>query len=262
MLTLHEKQPGDPVSAILSRPKPYMLAHRGASKHAPENSLAAFRLAVEAGAEMVETDLWFSRDGQIVCHHDATLRRMTGRPERVVDMTVDELRRLRLRSRFDARFPDERLPTLDDVLDLLPPSVGLVVELKDRRFASPEWAAKLARQAAERVATRTIMAISFHGRLLWGVRAAEPAFQIAHIPVVAPFPVQQVDAFGPIWPLLVLNPGYVAWVHRRGKWLCPLDPQPHKRLRWYLRLGVDAILTDDPAETRARIARLRTPEPI
>jgi glycerophosphoryl diester phosphodiesterase len=235
-----------------------ILAHRGASDHAPENSLAAFSLAIEAGADMIETDLWFTRDGAIVCHHDATLQRMTGEPRRIVDLTLAEAQSLRMRTRFDDRFPDERIPTLEELLELAPASVGLLVELKDPRFADPAWAARLASLAAARVATETIIAVSFHGRLLRGLRRAEPAFPIGHIPVAAPFPLQRVDVFGPLWPLLLINPGYAAWVHRRGKWVCPLDGQPHKRLRWYLRIGVDAILTNDPAATRALIAQLRT----
>lgn len=245
------------ISPLRDRPKPMILAHRGASDHAPENSLAAFRLAIEAGADMIETDLWFTRDGVIVCHHDATIQRMTGDRRRIVDLTLAELQSIRMRSRFDDRYPDERIPTLAELLELAPSSVGLLVELKDPRFAEPAWAGKLATQTAARVASEMIVAVSFHSRLIRGLRQADPTFPIGHIPVTAPFPLQRVDVFGPIWPLLLLNPGYVAWVHRRGKWICPLDEHPHKRLRWYLRMGVDAILTNDPAATRALIAQLR-----
>ncbi len=240
------------------RPKPMILAHRGASDHAPENSLAAFRLALEAGTDMIETDLWFTRDGVIVCHHDRSIMRMTGEPRQITDLSLAELQSIPIRSRFDDRFPNERVPTLAELLELAPPSVGLIVELKDPRFAHPAWAGRLAAQAAERVAAQSIVAVSFHGRLLRGLRRADPTFPIGHIPIAAPFPLQKVDVFGPLWPLLLVNPGYAAWVHRRGKWLCPLDAQPHKRLRWYLRMGVDAILTNDPAATRSLIAQLRT----
>lgn len=243
--------------AIFDRPKPYLMAHRGASDHAPENTLGAFRLALEGGADIIETDLWFTRDGELVCHHDATVTRMTDQPGRVGEMTLSEVQSLRVRSRFDERFPNEHIPTLAELLDLLPDDVLLAVELKDPRFADPAWAERLARQVAGRVRTQDIVAISFHRRLLRGLREADPTFPIGHIAVVEPFPTQDVDVLGPFWPLLFVNPGYVAWAHRRGKWVCPLDPAPHKRLRWYLRLGVDAILTNDPAGTGALIGRLR-----
>ena len=63
---------------LAGRARPYIMAHRGDSDHAPENTRAAFRLAAEAGADIIETDLWFTTDGHLVCHHDATLERMTG----------------------------------------------------------------------------------------------------------------------------------------------------------------------------------------
>lgn len=242
--------------AIFDRPKPYIMAHRGASDLAPENTLSSFRLALEAGADIIETDLWFTRDGEIVCHHDATVTRMTGHPGRVDQLTQSEIQSLSIRSRFGERFAGEHIPTLAELLEILPDSVLLAVELKDPRFADPAWAKRLAQQVAARVATQNVVAISFHQRLLRGLRAADPDFPIGHIAVVEPFPIREVDVFGVFWPLLLINPGYVAWAHRRGKWVCPLDSAPHKRLRWYLRMGVDAILTNDPAATRALIGQL------
>ncbi len=242
---------------LSDRRRPYVMAHRGASDLAPENTLAAFGLAVEAGADLIETDLWFTRDGELVCHHDATVTRMTGAAGAIPELTRSEVQALPIRSRFDEQFPDERIPTLAEALDRLPPEVVLVVELKDPRFADPRWAEQLARQAAARVAARSIIAISFHWRCLQGLRTAAPDFPLGYISLHNPFPTRPVDVFGPYWPLLLANPAYVAWAHRRGKWVCPLDPGLHKRLAWYLRLGVDAVLTNHPAATRARIEHLR-----
>ena len=242
---------------LVGRRKPYIMTHRGASDLAPENTLAAFRLAVEAGADLIETDLWFTRDQELVCHHDATVTRLTGAPGAITDLACPEVQALPIRSRFDEQFPDERIPTLAQALDLLPPEVVLVVELKDPRFADPCWAERLARQVAERVKDRSVIAISFHWRYLQGLRAAAPDFPLGYISLREPFPSRPVDVFGPYWPLLLANPAYVAWAHRRGKWVCPLDPGLHRRLGWYLRLRVDAVLTNDPAATRARVEHLR-----
>lgn len=241
----------------MGRPKPYIMAHRGASDLAPENTLAAFRRAVADGADLIETDLWLTRDGVLVCHHDETLTRLTGHPGRLPDLSLAEVQAHRIRSRFDDRYPDERIPTLEELLAAVPPHVILAVELKDPRFADPAWAARLAHLAAERVAARTIFAISFHRDYLDGLRAVDPAFPTGHIATREPLPIQPVDVLGPYWPLIFANPLYVAWAHRLGKWVCPLDPGLHRRLGWYLRLGVDAVLTNDPAATRARIEALR-----
>jgi glycerophosphoryl diester phosphodiesterase len=234
------------------------MAHRGDSDHAPENTLAAFRLAAAAGADIIETDLWFTADGHLVCHHDETLERMTGDPRRVNEVPLAEIQRLPIRSRFAADHPAERIPTLAAVLAQVPPAIFLALELKDPRFgADPQAAATLVVAIAERIAARTVFVISFDlGRVL-RVKAAAPACRGGHISLRNPLPTQPTEFLGPHWPLLALNPLYVRLAHRRGQWVCPLDPDLDRRLARYLALGVDAVLTNDPAGTRARIEALR-----
>ena len=65
------------VTHLLDQPRPLIMAHRGDAVHAPENTFAAFGLALERGAQLLETDLWFTRDRVLVCHHDRTLDRVT-----------------------------------------------------------------------------------------------------------------------------------------------------------------------------------------
>lgn len=245
--------------SILAKPKPYVMAHRGASDLAPENTVGAFRMALDAGADILETDLWFTADDHIVCHHDATAQRMTGDPRRIDAMTLAEVQALRVRSPFDERFPAERIPTLDDLLALTPPDIVLALELKDPRFAEPARARRLAAQVGERIAAQTVLALAFDLPWLQAVKAAQPDFPTGHIVLRNPFPTQPTDVLGPYWPLLLLNPWYVRMAHRRGKWVCPLDPGLHRRLPRYLRMGVDALLTNDPARTRALVQQLTAP---
>lgn len=235
---------------LLNRPKPYLLAHRGAPDCAPENTLGSFRLALTAEPEIVETDLWFTRDGELVCHHDPTVERMTGQPGRLSDMTLREVQALPIRSRFDAEYPDEHIPSLAEVLDFLPLHVLLGVELKDPKFAEPAWAGRLVRQVADRVAAQEVVALSFHRRHLDGLKRAEPAFPTGYLAVYDPRPPKSADVLGPFWPLLLANPRYVATAHDRGQWVCPLDPDAHRRLGWYFRLGVDAVMSNHPVAMR------------
>ena len=94
-----------------------VIAHRGASGHAPENTLAAFRKAVSLGAPFIETDLQLSRDARFVAIHDATVDRTTGGRGAVHDLTLAELRRLDAGSWFGSEYAGERLPTLDEILE-------------------------------------------------------------------------------------------------------------------------------------------------
>ena len=102
---------------------PIILGHRGASAEAPENTLAAFRLAVEQGADGVELDVWRCGSGEVVVHHDPDTAR-TGGVARLVSSTPwAELRRLDVGSWKGERFAGERIPLLAEVLDALPTAV-------------------------------------------------------------------------------------------------------------------------------------------
>jgi len=94
-----------------------VIAHRGASGNAPENTLAAFRKAIALGASFIETDLQLSRDARFVAIHDATVNRTTNGQGAVHDMTLDDLRKLDAGSWFGSEFSGERIPTLEEILE-------------------------------------------------------------------------------------------------------------------------------------------------
>src|SRR5260370_25117768 len=94
-----------------------VIAHRGASGHAPENTMAAFRKAVAMGATFIETDLQLSRAAHFVAIHDATVNRTTNGQGAVHDMTLAELRRLDAGSWFGSEFAGESIPTLEEILE-------------------------------------------------------------------------------------------------------------------------------------------------
>lgn len=96
--------------------KPWVIAHRGASGHAPENTIAAFERAVQLGAQFIETDLHLTRDARFVAIHDSTLDRTTNGRGVVRDFSLAELRELDAGNWFDRGFMGERIPTLDEVL--------------------------------------------------------------------------------------------------------------------------------------------------
>ena len=130
-----------------------LVAHRGASAHAPEHTLEAYRLAIEQGADFVEQDLAVTRDGVLVCIHDLTLDRTTNvedvfptrfsgsragtTPARrwpVGDFTLAELKQLDAGSWFAPKFAGARIPTFQEAIDLIKGRAGLYPELKDPAF--------------------------------------------------------------------------------------------------------------------------------
>ena len=108
---------------------PLVIAHRGASAYQPENTLAAFALAIQQGAQMIELDLHCSLDNQVVVIHDETLDHTTNLTGRVDQMTLAEIKQA------DAG-KGERVPTLDETLDLTSGKLRLYLEIKDAKAAA------------------------------------------------------------------------------------------------------------------------------
>ena len=107
-----------------------IIAHRGASHDAPENTLAAIRLGWAQGADAVEIDVHCSKDGHVVVIHDADLRRTAGVSRRVAAQTLNELKAFDVGSWKDARFADEHIPTLAGAMATVPDGKRLFVEVK------------------------------------------------------------------------------------------------------------------------------------
>jgi glycerophosphoryl diester phosphodiesterase len=110
---------------------PPVIGHRGGACAAPENTLAAFRLAANHGASWVELDVRLSADGRCVVFHDETLKRVCGRSDRIDETTVAVLQGLDIGSWFDPAFADQTIPTLEQALGTLAElGLGAVIEIK------------------------------------------------------------------------------------------------------------------------------------
>jgi len=150
-----------------------VIAHRGASGHAPENTMAAFRKALALGAAFIETDLQLSRDARLVAMHDATVNRTTNGQGPVHDLTLTELRRLDAGSWFGSEFADERIPTLEEILQFAKKhDVVFYLELKPGGSWGGEHALIGALRESGEIA-RTLV-ISFSPEILAAVRRIEP----------------------------------------------------------------------------------------
>jgi glycerophosphoryl diester phosphodiesterase len=150
-----------------------IIGHRGASGHAPENTLAAFRKAVALGATFIETDLQLSRDARFVAIHDDTLERTTNGQGRVHDQTLTSLRRLDAGSWFGSEYTGERIPTLEEILEFSKKNdVVFYLELKPSGSWGGEHALIGALRESGEVAR--VVVISFDHGILAGLRKIEP----------------------------------------------------------------------------------------
>lgn len=153
-----------------------IVAHRGASHDAPENTLAAFRLAWEQGADAVEGDFYLTSDGEIVCIHDKTTKRVAiNQPKlTVAESTLEELRQLDVGSWKDDTFVGERVPTLEEVLAIVPEGKQIFVEIK----CGPEIVPGLQKQlAASGLDDQQIVIIAFSEAVVRVCRKEMPQYK-------------------------------------------------------------------------------------
>ena len=130
--------------------KPLIIAHRGESFDAPENTLAALNLAWERGAEAVEIDVQLSKDLEVVVIHDLNTKRLAGLYKNVKDQSLDELQKLDVGSWKDIQFKGEKIPLLKEVLKTVPDGKKLIIEIKSGPEAVPVLKSILQNTALER----------------------------------------------------------------------------------------------------------------
>jgi glycerophosphoryl diester phosphodiesterase len=154
--------------------RPLIFAHRGASDDAPENTLAAFRLAWRQGVDGIEGDFRLSAEGQVVCIHDPTTERTAGDALEVAAATLAELQSLDAGGWKGPQFAGERIPTLAEVLATVPAAGQFFIEVK----CGPEIAAPLCAQLNESpVAVDQLAVISYHEEVLTAVQALLPGLR-------------------------------------------------------------------------------------
>ena len=198
-----------------------IVGHRGAAAEAPENTMESFRLGLEAGADAIELDVHLTADGQLAVIHDETLDRTTDRTGRIADLTMAEIREADAGATFSR--PDDSghpfagrgltVPTLDEVLDWLPATSGLVVEIKARAAADA---------VVDAVASHAVRSdgrlsvISFDEAAIERVREREPDIKTGYLLV----PSQPIEP-ALVWATEHGHTGVLPWEGDLG-----IDPLP------------------------------------
>jgi glycerophosphoryl diester phosphodiesterase len=236
---------------------PLVIAHRGASAREPENSLAAFRRAAADGADGVELDVLCCATGEAVVFHDDDLVRLAGRPERIDALPLAAVREVTLRG-------GAHIPTLDEALSACGRGLLVNVELKSSGIGD-RWLARLVDEVATAVARAgaadRVLVSSFSPTAVWRWGRRCPSIRAALLfERQAPRPLRDAWALPFLRPFAVHPEGALctaASVHRwhaAGYAVNTWTVDDPARLRTLARLGVDGIVTNDPAAARAALA--------
>lgn len=147
---------------VLQKRRPLIFAHRGASAHAPENTLAAFALAIQHKTDLIELDAKLSADQRVVVIHDRTVGRTTDGTGRVADLSYAAMRGLNASYRFRDQYPNEIIPTLEQVFEVFGGKVGINIELTNYTTPFDKLADEVARIIGNYQLQDQVFVSSFH----------------------------------------------------------------------------------------------------
>lgn len=236
--------------------RPFIMAHRGNRVKFPENTLPAFIQAVEDKADIIETDLHLCADGEFMCIHDSTVDRTTNGEGLVRQKSLKELKLLSILDSH-SNVTNLKIPTLTEMTQVIPEGVALALELKTDRFLEPDTCSMLAKLLeSNHILDRTIC-LSFSMERIRSVKKEIPSMPIGWITMSRLLPDKDVDLIGAFWPVMFINPWYVRMAHRQKMLVCPLDPTPEPRLKQYMKMDCDAVLSDDAGKTRIYLDKIR-----
>jgi len=232
-------------------------AHRGYSAKYPENTLLAFRAALELGVEWIEFDVIPSADGRVMVMHDQTVDRTTNGSGRVVEMTYEKLRRLDAGAHKGA--PGEKIPTLEEAIETIGSQARLNVNLNFNDNNSKDEAERKLLYAYE---AKTVRAVRDAGLLDRAVFAIYPVDQIkrmkAHDPAAECVLLSWRDGGDYVRQsvklgLRVAQPGrdlmtpeFIRELHDAGLVGNVFYADTEEDMRSYIALGIDGILTNEP----------------
>jgi glycerophosphoryl diester phosphodiesterase len=232
--------------------RPLVIAHRGFSAKAPENTLASYQLAIDAGAQMAECDVRLTKDGVPVLLHDADLERTTGVAGKLAQRTLAEIRELDAGSWKAPEFAGQRIPTLAEALELTNGRLRFVIEIKDKGIE--KQVVEVIRSAG--VDPASLMIFCFQRETVANIARLEPLLPTTWL--VGDLPYRDDDRRGVLrdalrarvsalgLPLSKVDPDFVRLAHESGLPIFVWTINDPDDMRFLIRIGVDGIITDHP----------------
>lgn len=230
---------------------PLVFGHRGARAYAPMNTIASFELALAQGADGVELDVRLTRDGEMVIMHDDRIDATTDGEGFVHDFTLAEIQALDAGSWFNDSFRGARVPTLDEVFEVIGKRTRINVEIKAETADETEIEAKVADAIRRHKLSHSIIVSSFNPLTLGRFRAVMPEVPIGFLYAPDTPPIL-FDLIAEL-PHEARNPYYeqidaelMAWAKREGYRVNTWTVNDPAKAVELTAMGVDCIITDNP----------------
>lgn len=230
-----------------------VIAHRGASGVRPENTLAAFEHAIEAGADWIELDVQETADGAVVVIHDRDFMKLAGVPLRVHEATLTDLADIDIGSRFSPEFADQRTSTLREALELARGRVGVLIELKHYGFA-----VRLEERVAEVVEdlgmTAEVAIMSLDHASVARMRALRPGWRVGLLAAAAVGDLTRADADFLALRTAIATDALLARARRAGRPVLVWTVNDALSMSGMISRGAAGLITDEPALARQVLA--------
>ncbi len=214
------------------------IGHRGAKGYGLENTLSSFARAMELGVDMIEFDLRFTKDREIVVFHDSSLKRMCGVKKKLRDLTLVQVRKLRVKE-------VEKIPTFVEVLDFIGSKVLLDIEIKEKGMEE-----EIVNELKKRKLINNVIISSFNSKVLARVKYIEPRIETYYLfhrkPIRLNSIMEKCNIDGIDVVYMNLTKGLVKWARRKGYKILVWTVNSKKKVEKYKALDVDGVITDFP----------------
>lgn len=243
----------------------FVIAHRGANRFAPQNTLPAFSKAIELNSDGVETDIHITADGHFVLCHNGSVEKTSNGKGRIPDLTLKELKALDFGSRFGNGFVNIPIPTLDEFLQLMKKSAStLNIELKPQKNKSLDFVEKVIDKVKEYGLEERLFISSFDRRILERVKSVDPAVKTGYLYpamgeivrrwLVSPVALARSSGVDFLLPhQSYVSRAFIKKAHDAGLrvavWTVNKTETAEKLMNW----GADGIITDCPDIIKRKI---------
>jgi glycerophosphoryl diester phosphodiesterase len=243
---------------ILHWRSPLIIAHRGASAHAPENTLAAFKLAIQKNADVIELDTKLTADEQVVVIHDQTVDRTTNGSGKVNNLPYAALREFDAGGHFGEKFQNEQIPTLEEVFEVCAGKILFNIELTNYLTPFDTLAEKVAQLISHFNLSKHTLVSAFHPIPLRRFHKLSPSIPIGFLAksgsagfLSRSWLGRAIIHYHAIHPEKSdVSSNLVRNAHKYGQRVHPFTVNAPEEMMKLLSLGVDGIITDDPALAR------------
>jgi glycerophosphoryl diester phosphodiesterase len=234
-------------------PSPVVVAHRGDKVYAPENTLSAFKQAVEKGADAIEFDVKLSADSQVIVLHDQTVDRTTNGTGNAAKLPFAALKDLDASMQFPGQFPSEKIPSLDEVFESVGKRVYMNIELTNYSTPNDALVPKVVELVKKHGLHRRVLFSSFFTRNLRMARLLLPEVLRGLLTLPGLMGIwgrtfSWRGDYAALNPYMTdVNAGLVYRIHAAGKRINAWTVTAEADLKRMISLSVDGIITDDPA---------------